>query len=51
MNEYRTLKQAISAMRENFIAGDLSGFESITDLIEAIRAAESRMFEIVAKAS
>ena len=46
--EYRVLKRAVKALRENFMAGDLSGFESYDALVEAIRTLQSRMFAIVA---
>lgn len=46
MSEYATLNLALKAMRENFMAGDLSGFESIEAFDGAIRAMERRMFEI-----
>jgi len=47
MSEYATLNLALKALRENFMAGDLSGFESHQELVDAIRAIERRMFEIV----
>ena len=47
-DEYRTLNRALKALRENFMAGDLSGFESYDALVEAIRTLQSRMFAIVA---
>ena len=46
--EYRILNRALKALRENFIAGDLSGFTSHADLAAAIRAMERRMFDLVA---
>ena len=47
MTEYRTLKTALKATRENFMNGDLSGFESHAELVATIRAMERRMFEII----
>jgi hypothetical protein len=47
MSEYRTLNLALKALRENFMDGDLSGFESHAELVAAIRAMERRMFDIV----
>jgi len=47
MSEYATLNLALKALRENFMAGDLSGFESHQALVDVVRAIERRMFEIV----
>jgi len=47
MSEYATLNLALKALRENFMAGDLSGFASHRELVEAIRTIEHRLFEIV----
>lgn len=47
MTEYRTLQIALNAMRENFMDGDLSGFESPDELRKAIRSMEQRMSEII----
>lgn len=43
---YRELTMAINAMRDNFMAGDLSGFESPEALHEGIRATERQRFEL-----
>jgi hypothetical protein len=44
--EYRILNRAVKALRENFMAGDLSGFENHQNMHRALRAMEARMFEI-----
>jgi hypothetical protein len=46
--EYRVLNRAQKTIRENFMAGDMSGFETHEDLYRALRAMEARMFEITA---
>ena len=45
-DEYHTLKLALTAMRENAMDGDLSGFETDEDLVNAIIATEARLFEL-----
>lgn len=47
MSEYATLNKALKALRANFMAGDLSGCETLEELMQMIRAIEQRMFEIV----
>lgn len=49
-SEYQMLGLALRTMREHAAMGDWSGFETIDDLVDAIRATERRMFEIVAAA-
>jgi hypothetical protein len=51
MSEYATLNTAQKTLRANFMAGDLSGFETHEQLLAAIRAIERRMFEIVRDAA
>jgi len=50
MTEYKTLKLALATLRQNAMAGDLSGFATLDELILNIRATERRMFQIVAAA-
>ena len=44
--EYRILNRAVNTLRESFMAGDLSGFESHQNMHRALRGMEARMFEI-----
>jgi len=52
MSEYSTLSLALKAMRNAWMNdGDLSGFDSYAKFISAIKAIESRMFEIVSESN